>query len=225
MRLAGLDRGPLRRAPASLCGWAWDPRSGGRNSRRRISVRVLGKLDEAGERVRELHLARRAAVNAEELGARDDDREAPSSMAGRAKAPLTLGHVRPTRDEAVGRARVVGVPSALVQPERLMGAIGTYVNAGEVQRGPVTLWAEWEPQSRVVESYPQGLQDGPRWLHEPWWEVQGHIAPGRSRRRRRATALRHARRAKCVSGHLGAPLPLRGVENARGVDLAIELGE
>ena len=53
-------------------------------------------------------------------------------------------------------------------------ASGTYLEAGDVRRGPVTFWGEWEPQSRVVELYTPGLRDGPRWLHEPWWEVPRH---------------------------------------------------
>lgn len=60
---------------------------------------------------------------------------------------------------------------------KFLKATGTYLDAAGVQRGPVTLWGEWEPQSRVVESYPPGLRDGPRWLHEPWWEVPGHRRP------------------------------------------------
>ena len=57
---------------------------------------------------------------------------------------------------------------------KFLRATGTYLDAGGVQRGPITFWGEWEPQSRVVESYPPGLRDGPRWLHEPWWEVPRH---------------------------------------------------
>ena len=57
---------------------------------------------------------------------------------------------------------------------KFLKTTGTYLDGAGIKRGPITFWGEWEPQSRVVESYPPGLPDGPRWLHEPWWEVPRH---------------------------------------------------
>ena len=57
---------------------------------------------------------------------------------------------------------------------KFLKATATYLDAGHVQRGPIAFWGEWEPQSQVVEAYPAGLPDGPRWLHEPWLKVPRH---------------------------------------------------
>lgn len=57
---------------------------------------------------------------------------------------------------------------------KFLKATGSYLDADGVQGGPITFWGEWEPQSRVVESFPPGLRDGPRRLHQPWWDVPRH---------------------------------------------------
>lgn len=49
-----------------------------------------------------------------------------------------------------------------------------YFDEGVLRRGPVTFWGEWEPQSTIIETYPRGLQEDPRWLHAPWWELPRH---------------------------------------------------
>ncbi|MDQ3689222.1 MAG: hypothetical protein M3406_04145 [Chloroflexota bacterium] len=51
---------------------------------------------------------------------------------------------------------------------------GTYISDGELRTGPFTLWGEWEPQSRVVETLPKQGRRYPRWLHEPFWQVPQH---------------------------------------------------
>ena len=53
-------------------------------------------------------------------------------------------------------------------------ANGTYVSAGKVTAGPFTFWGEWEPQSRVLETFPKERPGHPRWLHEPFWQVPQH---------------------------------------------------
>lgn len=62
------------------------------------------------------------------------------------------------------------------QPHRrkFLRATGQCLDGGSPRHGLVTLWGEWEPQSRVVETYPKGVAGGPRWLHEPWWELPRH---------------------------------------------------
>ena len=48
---------------------------------------------------------------------------------------------------------------------------GTYISDGELRTGPFTFWGEWEPQSRVVETFPKRGSRNPRWMHEPSWRV------------------------------------------------------
>jgi hypothetical protein len=56
---------------------------------------------------------------------------------------------------------------------KFLRATGRYLHGGAEQTGPVSFWGEWEPQSRVVDSFPKE-GDGPRWLHEPTWQVPRH---------------------------------------------------
>src|SRR6185503_12345431 len=50
---------------------------------------------------------------------------------------------------------------------------GRYVADGAVHDGAFTFWGEWEPQSKVVETFrPAGAR--PRWLHEPVWDRPRH---------------------------------------------------
>lgn len=55
-------------------------------------------------------------------------------------------------------------------------APGAATDRRDVVRSELVLWGEWEPQSRVVETYPAPVSDGPRWLHEPGWQP---LEPGR----------------------------------------------
>ena len=57
---------------------------------------------------------------------------------------------------------------------KFLKAHGTYISEGELRTGPVAFWGEWEPQSRVVETYPDRGRHHPRWLHEPYWQVPSH---------------------------------------------------
>lgn len=56
-------------------------------------------------------------------------------------------------------------------------ARGRYVDAhGQLHRGQLTMWGEWEPPSRVMHRWPA---DGrlPRVLHRPYWFDPGHTGP------------------------------------------------
>lgn len=56
-------------------------------------------------------------------------------------------------------------------------ARGRYLDAdGQLHRGQVTMWGEWEPPSRVVRRWPA---DGrlPRALHRPYWFAPGRTGP------------------------------------------------
>ena len=57
---------------------------------------------------------------------------------------------------------------------KFLKASGRYVDGGAVRTGAFTFWGEWEPQSRIIETYPRDGRGGPRWLHEPYWEVPRH---------------------------------------------------
>jgi hypothetical protein len=57
---------------------------------------------------------------------------------------------------------------------KFLRARGRYRLGGRWQSGPVAFWGEWEPQSRVVDTFPKGPPGGPRWLHEPFWELPRH---------------------------------------------------
>src|SRR4051812_6196352 len=59
---------------------------------------------------------------------------------------------------------------------KFMLASGEHVSDGLLQQGPIVFWGEWEPQSRVVERYPARLAGGPRYLHDPYWQVPTHRA-------------------------------------------------
>lgn len=59
---------------------------------------------------------------------------------------------------------------------KFLKVVGEYLDVGEVKRGALTIWGEWEPQSRLVATYPPGLPNRPRFLHEPWWETPRHRA-------------------------------------------------
>src|SRR5436190_21374292 len=48
---------------------------------------------------------------------------------------------------------------------------GDYVVDGVVEAGAIAFWGEWEPQSRVVETYPKIGASMPRRLQEPFWRA------------------------------------------------------
>lgn len=50
---------------------------------------------------------------------------------------------------------------------------GQYISGGTPRTGTLAFWGEWEPQSRVIETF--AAKPGfPRWLHEPLWRVPRH---------------------------------------------------
>jgi hypothetical protein len=57
---------------------------------------------------------------------------------------------------------------------KFLKANGRYVQNETIQSGPVVFWGEWEPPSRVVETYQPDARGWPRLLHEPFWQVPGH---------------------------------------------------
>jgi hypothetical protein len=57
---------------------------------------------------------------------------------------------------------------------KFLKASGRYLEDGAVSTGPFTFWGEWEPQSRILETYARHGRSGPRWLHDPYWEVPRH---------------------------------------------------
>jgi hypothetical protein len=56
---------------------------------------------------------------------------------------------------------------------KFLKADASYISGGQLRTGPVVFWGEWEPQSRVIETFPKAYGQ-PRWLHEPYWEVPAH---------------------------------------------------
>jgi hypothetical protein len=57
---------------------------------------------------------------------------------------------------------------------KFLRAHGTYIAAGEPRTGTFTFWGEWEPQSRVLETFQNGGRGYPQWLQEPFWRVPRH---------------------------------------------------
>ncbi len=57
---------------------------------------------------------------------------------------------------------------------KFLKAHGAYISQGELRTGSFVFWGEWEPQSRVLETFPNQGRDNPRWLHEPFWRVPRH---------------------------------------------------
>lgn len=56
---------------------------------------------------------------------------------------------------------------------KFLKATGRYIADGALRSGSFAFWGEWEPQSRVVETFP--AEDGrPSWLHEPLWQRPRH---------------------------------------------------
>ena len=56
---------------------------------------------------------------------------------------------------------------------KFLRATGRYIAEGELRSGSFAFWGEWEPQSRVMETFP-AEDAGPRWLHDPFWERPRH---------------------------------------------------
>jgi hypothetical protein len=60
---------------------------------------------------------------------------------------------------------------------KFLKASGDYVVGDVVDSGPITFWGEWEPQSRVVETYPKTGLSMPRRLQEPYWRAPAGSGP------------------------------------------------
>ena len=56
---------------------------------------------------------------------------------------------------------------------KFLKATGRYIADGAVRSGSFAFWGEWEPQSRVLETFP-GEAAQPRWLHDPFWQLPRH---------------------------------------------------
>lgn len=48
---------------------------------------------------------------------------------------------------------------------------GQYLMGSQIQSGSFTFWGEWEPQSRVIASFPDNKPGWPHYLHEPFWQL------------------------------------------------------
>ena len=102
---------------------------------------------------------------------------------------------------------------------KFMRAHGTATDLSEDVDGELVFWGEWEPQSRVVETYRDPQREHPRWLQDPFWEPvspprwvqntdpfvfgdQFHYTGCQQDRmiggRRRATQLRHLSRGSVI---------------------------
>ncbi len=57
---------------------------------------------------------------------------------------------------------------------KFLRARARYIAAGQQHSRLITFWGEWEPQSKVIETFPAGPRGGPRWLHEPFWALPRH---------------------------------------------------
>lgn len=55
-------------------------------------------------------------------------------------------------------------------------AHGRRIEHGIPIDGSFAFWGEWEPQSRVVQTFPHRQDGSPGWLHEPYWNVSRHRA-------------------------------------------------
>jgi len=53
---------------------------------------------------------------------------------------------------------------------KFMRAHGTATDFRGTVKDELVLWGEWEPQSRVVETYRDSKPDHPRFLQDPFWE-------------------------------------------------------
>lgn len=50
---------------------------------------------------------------------------------------------------------------------------GRYLDRGQPKEGEVVFWGEWEPESRVIDSYVNRVPDGPHFLYEPFFVERG----------------------------------------------------
>jgi hypothetical protein len=57
---------------------------------------------------------------------------------------------------------------------KFLKVTGDYLLDGHLKTGPLVFWGEWEPQSQIVGTFPDGPPEHPRWLHEPYWDVPRH---------------------------------------------------
>lgn len=58
---------------------------------------------------------------------------------------------------------------------KFLKAHGRYLAEGALREGLFSFWGEWEPQSRVVETFAPARRGWPRALHEPYWQVPSHL--------------------------------------------------
>jgi hypothetical protein len=53
---------------------------------------------------------------------------------------------------------------------KFMRAVGTATDLEDTIEDELVFWGEWEPQSRILETYPNPPPEHPRWLQDPYWE-------------------------------------------------------
>lgn len=57
---------------------------------------------------------------------------------------------------------------------------GSYIAGGEIHQGDLTLWGEWEPESRVLERWHPDTRDAPHYLWEPYFADQHDTVHGQN---------------------------------------------
>lgn len=57
---------------------------------------------------------------------------------------------------------------------KFLRASGRYLHDKTINSGEVAFWGEWEPQSKVVETYGHDYLAGPNFLREPYWSTPRH---------------------------------------------------
>jgi len=53
---------------------------------------------------------------------------------------------------------------------KFLRAHGTATDFRDTAEDELVFWGEWEPPSRLVETYPSPAPEHPRWLQDPFWE-------------------------------------------------------
>jgi hypothetical protein len=52
---------------------------------------------------------------------------------------------------------------------KFLTAPGSYLEGGAIRSDELVFWGEWEPQSRVIHTYPDPMPGGPQFLFEPYY--------------------------------------------------------
>ncbi|MHB8376530.1 MAG: hypothetical protein ACYDEB_06190 [Dehalococcoidia bacterium] len=54
---------------------------------------------------------------------------------------------------------------------KFMRTAGRYIQDGQRGEGGLLFWGEWEPQSKVLQWIDDPMEDGPRYVYDPYYEV------------------------------------------------------